>query len=65
MIVVADARCVVAPYSALPRDYLSDTPLPYDMGFGVAWCEGIGATCIPLAQFPPLPCKKGMSTIVA
>ena len=45
-----DGACLVAPYCAIPRDYLSDTPLLRAMGFLTSQHGQLGA--IPP---PPIP----------
>ena len=67
---------LVAPYCAVPRDYLSDTPLLRAMGFfGVsAWPVGCD-TPSPFSERSPLdsmrgegaipPLKRGISAILA
>ena len=69
---------IVAPCCAIPRDYLSDTPLLCAMGFLVSQHAQLGA--IPPPPFlsdspfesvrsggalPPLPLKRGVSAILA
>ena len=67
---------LVAPYCAIPRDYLSDTPLLPAMGFLVSQHGQLGA--IPPAPFESFPCgehvkwmcdppphKRGISAILA
>ena len=70
-------RGLVAPYCALPRDYLSDTPLLSDMGFLVSQHGQLGAIPPPpfLSVSPlesmrsggaiPLPHKRSISRILA
>ena len=72
---------LVAPYCAIPRDYLSDTPLSL-RAMGVFWCldmaNGVAITPSPLfLSFSPLgeyakwrcdthpPLKRGISAILA
>ena len=68
---------LVAPYCAIPRDYLSDTPLLRAMGFLVSQHGQLGAippspfserfapwrACEVEVRYPPL--KRGISAILA
>ena len=67
---------LVAPYRAIPRDYLSDTPLLPAMGFLVSQHGQLGATPPPsFLSVSPLesmrsggaipPLKRGISAILA
>ena len=67
---------LVAPYCAIPRDYLSDTPLLRAMGFLVSQHGQLGAIPPPpFLSVPPLrtrevevrypPLKRGISAILA
>ena len=68
---------LVAPYCAIPRDYLSDTPLLRAMGFLASQHGQLGAIPPPppSERFPPwracevevryLPLKRGISAILA
>ena len=67
---------LVAPYCAIPRDYLSDTPLLRDMGFLVSQHGKLGAMPPPpFLSISPLesmqsggaipPLKRGISAILA
>ena len=67
---------LVAPYCAIPRDYLSDTPLLHAMGFLVSQRGKLGAIPPPpfLSIFPfgehakwrcDTPLKRGISAILA
>ena len=53
---------LVAPYCAIPRDYLSDTPLLRAMGFLVSQ-QGQSMRCG--GETPPPPPKRGISAILA
>ena len=67
----------MAPYCAIPRDYLSDTPLLRAMGFLGSQHGKLGAIPPPFSErFPPLesmrsggaippPLKRGISAILA
>ena len=68
----------MAPYCAIPRDYLSDGPLLRAMGFLVSQHGQLGAICPPppfSEHFPPLgghakwrcgtPLRRGISAILA
>ena len=48
---------LAAPYCAIPRDYLSDTPLLRAIGFVVSQHDQLGA-------IPPPPHKRGISAIL-
>ena len=67
---------LVAPYCAIPRDYLSDTPLLRAMGFLVSQHGQLGAIPpLPFLRVSPLesmrsggaipPLKRGISAILA
>ena len=69
---------LVAPYCAIPRDYLSDTPLLRAMGFLVSQHGQLGAippppflSVSPLGEHAtwrcntPPPLKRGISAILA
>ena len=47
-------RTLVAPYRAIPRDYLSDTPLLRAMGYLVSQHGQLGAIPPPLSERFPL-----------
>ena len=68
---------LVVPYCAIPRDYLSDTPLLRAMGFLVSQHGQLGAippplfwafppwsTCEVEVRYPPHPLKRGISAIL-
>ena len=68
--------CLVAPYRAILRDYLSDTPLLRDMGFLMSQLGQLGAIPPPpFLSVSPLeymrsrgaipPLKRGISAILA
>ena len=55
---------LVAPYCAIPRDYLSDTPLLRAMGFLVSQHGQLGAIPPPFSErFPPLESMRSGGAI--
>ena len=71
-----DPGGLVAPYCAIPRDYLSDTPLLRAMGFLAPQHGQLGAIPPPFSERFPLckacevevrypPLKRGISAILA